>query len=184
MNISINTVRPALQFRRAGLTLMEMVVAVGIGSVVLAAVGSLSVFTAKSFVAMGNYSDLDRASTFALDTLTHEIRQTRSLSAFATNRLVFVDQDNNPLTYAYDSGARQLTRTKGTSTKVLLKQCDYLVFGISQRNPSNNFTFYPVSSTNYATTKLVDVSWRCSRQIFGQKVNTESVQTAKIVIRN
>ena len=32
--------------------------------------------------------------------------------------------------------------------------------------------------------KLVDLNWRCSRQILQQKVNTESVQTAKIVIRN
>jgi hypothetical protein len=30
---------------------------------------------------------------------------------------------------------------------------------------------------------LIEVSWICSRQIFGKKVNTESVQTAKIVIR-
>jgi hypothetical protein len=30
----------------------------------------------------------------------------------------------------------------------------------------------------------VDVSWKCSRQILGEKVNTESVQTAKIVMRN
>jgi hypothetical protein len=32
--------------------------------------------------------------------------------------------------------------------------------------------------------KLVDVSWLCSRKILGRKVNTESVQTAKIVMRN
>ena len=32
--------------------------------------------------------------------------------------------------------------------------------------------------------KLLDVSWRCSRKVLGQKLNTESVQTSKIVIRN
>ena len=43
--------------------------------------------------------------------------------------------------------------------------------------------FYSASN-NPAICKLVSVSWRCSRTILGQKVNTESVQTAKIVIRN
>jgi len=28
------------------------------------------------------------------------------------------------------------------------------------------------------------VSWKCSRTILGAKINTESVQTAKIVLRN
>jgi hypothetical protein len=31
--------------------------------------------------------------------------------------------------------------------------------------------------------KLVQVTWVCSRSILGKKVNTESVQSAKVVIR-
>ncbi|HLP76194.1 MAG TPA: hypothetical protein VK327_04685, partial [Candidatus Paceibacterota bacterium] len=75
-----------------------------------------------------------------------------------------------------------LSRVKNGQTTVLLRQCDYLCFGIFQRNPSNDFNFYPASS--WTSAKLVNVSWRCSRQIFQKKVNTESVQTARIVIRN
>ncbi len=88
----------------------------------------------------------------------------------------------NALTFVYDSGARTLTKQKGGASTVLLQQCDYLNFDISQRNPSSNFTF--VATANLLEVKLIDVSWRCSRQIMGSKVNTESVQTAKIVIRN
>jgi len=75
-----------------------------------------------------------------------------------------------------------LDRTKNSKTTTLLTQCDYLNFGISQRNPSNNFTFYP--TTNLNSVKLIDMNWRCSRKILQLKVNIESVQTAKIVIRN
>jgi hypothetical protein len=70
----------------------------------------------------------------------------------------------------------------GQPDTVLLTQCDTLFFDLSQRNPSNNFTFYPISDPR--TAKLVDVTWTCSRQLLQAKVNTESVQTAKIVIRN
>ena len=31
--------------------------------------------------------------------------------------------------------------------------------------------------------KLIKLNWTCSRTILGQAVNTESVQTAKIVMR-
>jgi hypothetical protein len=85
--------------------------------------------------------------------------------------------------YNYDAGAQTLTRTRGgTNTVRILEQCDFLDFNISQRNPTNNFKF--IETTSPATAKLVDVTWRCSRTILGAKVNTESVQTAKIVIRN
>lgn len=180
MNIQL----PIKQKNRAGMTLVEMLVAVAVGSLVLAAVGLLMLFTVRSFVALGNYNDLDQASRNALDIMSYDIRQTRALTTYATNQLIFTDYDGAPLIYVWNANPNALTlsRIKGAQTKVLLKQCDYLRFGISQRNPSNNFNFYP--TTNAATAKLVDVSWTCSRQILQQKVNTESVQTAKIVIRN
>ena len=39
------------------------------------------------------------------------------------------------------------------------------------------------TSATVATAKVIDLSWVCSRSILGQKANTESVQTARIVIR-
>jgi hypothetical protein len=135
-------------------------------------------------VAMGNYNDLDRVSRNALDQLSHDIRQTRSLTAFTPTSLTFMDWDSNSLSFVYDPSAGTLTRSKLGVTTVLLKQCDFLSFDLSQRNPSNDFTFYPVPADRPDLAKLIDVSWRCSRKILGSKLNTESVQTAKIVRRN
>ena len=174
--------------RESGLSLLEMMVAMGIGTMLLAAMAAFAVFTSRSFVATGNYADLDRASRATLDTLTRDVRQARSMTSYKTNQIVLKDHDNNSLTYTWDASAGTLSRKDANSTVVLLQQCDYLNFGISQRNPSNDFTFYPaVNSSGQldpSMAKLVDVSWRCSRKILGKKVNTESVQTAKIVIRN
>jgi prepilin-type N-terminal cleavage/methylation domain-containing protein len=172
-----------LRSERAGMTLVEMMVAIAIASIVFAAVGSLAMFTSRSFVAMGNYSDLDRVSCNALDQMSRDIRQTRGLSAYSSTKLTFNDYDGTPLIFEYDANDSTLIRKKGSVKTVLLTQCDLLSFNISQRNPSNDFTFYGVSS-NLNTAKLIDVNWRCSRKILGNKVNTESVQTAKIVLRN
>ena len=174
----LNDLRSRLAF-----TILEFVIASGISVVVLGAVGITTIFTARSFVAMGNYADLDRQSRKALDFMSREIRKTLSLTSFATNKLTFQDSDGlTNLTYTYSSSAATLTRTKAGTNTILLKQCDYLKFGMSQRNPSNNFTFYP--ATDFSKAKLLDISWKCSRSIMNKKINTESVQTAKIVIRN
>jgi len=170
------------QSPQAALSLVELMVAVAVASIVFAAVGSLSMFTSRSFVAMGNYSDLDRASRNALDIMSREIRATSQLTSYTTTKLTFKDPDGTTLAFDYNPGNGTLTRQRGGTNTTLLKECDLLAFHISQRNPSNNFTFY--ATTNPATAKLIDVNWRCSRKILGNKVNTESVQTAKIVLRN
>jgi hypothetical protein len=59
---------------------------------------------------------------------------------------------------------------------------DYLTFQIYQRNTvANTYDQFPTGSVGLC--KLISVSWICSRTILGSKMNTESVQTAKIVIR-
>lgn len=171
--------------RCAALSLLETMVVMGIVSLMLTAVASFIVYTARSFVAVGNYADLDQASRYTLDVMTRDIRESRALTAFTTNTLTLTAEDNETLVYHFSPSASTLTRRKGTEAPtVMLEQCDYLRFSIYQRSPSNNFSFYPVTDNRWDLAKLVDVSWKCSRQILGEKVNTESVQTAKIVMRN
>src|SRR6476620_8619975 len=98
--------------RRAGVGVMEMVIALGIGSVALLVMAALSNFTARSFAGMANYSDLDRMSRNALDTMSQQIRQTRRLTDGTTNRLVFEDSDGGTLQYIYNSDAKTLRRIK------------------------------------------------------------------------
>ena len=160
-----------------------MLVAVAIGGIVLAAVASLSLYSARSFVAIGNYIDLDKSSRNALDNLSRDIRQTAGLKSYSLSSVTFSNLDNSELVVTWDPETRTVTSQQGGVTKTLLTECDYLRFNISQRNPSNGvFGFYP--TTNPDLCKLVDVSWRCTRTMLGKQLQTESVQTARIVIRN
>jgi hypothetical protein len=121
----------------------------------------------------------------ALDTMSRDIRESMALQTFATNRLQFLDSSSNQLVYVWSPDTRLLQRTSGGNTVTLLDNCDYITFDISQRSPLTNgvFGFY-TATNNPALCKLVSVSWRCSRKILGESVNTESVQTAKICMRN
>jgi type II secretory pathway pseudopilin PulG len=185
MFISISTeVRPALNGRRkAAFTLIEVMIAASLGLIALAVVGSLSWYSSRSFAAVANYVDLDQSSQLALDKMSREIRQARQLVSYTPTSLTFLDVDSNPLHFIYDPETRTLVRVSGGQTNTLLRGCDSLQFSKYQHTAiSNTFDAYdPAFVTN---SKLIQVSWMCSRTILGAKVNTESVQSAKIALRN
>jgi len=168
------------------MTLVELMVATVLGGLVLAAVMALTFFSARSFAALTNYVDLDNFSRNALDTMSREIRQADRLVSGDDHQLVFQHTDNgstNHVSYTYDPDTKQLVRRQlGVTPKVLLQECDFLRFSIYQRNPING-TYDQYPTANPDTCKLVQLSWICSRNIFGKKANTESVQSAKVVIR-
>jgi hypothetical protein len=168
---------------RSGMTLVEVMVAMGAGLLLLAAVTTVWAFTARSYIALGNYADMDNASRNALDVMSREIRGASSLTSYLTNSITLRNSDGTSFSYVFDAAAATLRRSDSAGNTILLRQCDFATFHVSQRNVSNDFQFY-TSADQPGLTKLVDVSWKCSRKILGAKVNTEQVQTAKIVLRN
>jgi prepilin-type N-terminal cleavage/methylation domain-containing protein len=168
--------------RKKGFSLIEMMVGTAIGSLIVTAISVFSLYSGRSMAAMWNYADLGQSSRKALDTMTRDIRQVNRLVDFTPTLLSFEDSDGSLLHYVYNPATKRLRRIKGSQTDILLEDCDYLTFAIFQRNPiGGTYDQYPTASPD--TCKLVQVSWICSRKILGDPRNTESVQTAKIVIR-
>src|SRR5690348_6097118 len=114
----------------AGMTLFEILFAVGVGGMVLAGICSLYFYSYRSFAAQLNYVDLDQYSQQALDRMSQQIRQVQAMTGFSTNRLDFTDYDGQSLTFLYDPTAKTLSRIKGTNTTVMLTGCDSLTFSI------------------------------------------------------
>jgi len=169
--------------QNAGFTLVEVMVASTLALLVVAAIGSLSWYSSRSFAAIANYVDLDQASQLALDKMSQEVRQACQLVNYSPTSLSLLDVDKNPLQFIYDPEARTLVRVSNGETNRLLTGCDFLQFSKYQHTTiSNTFDAYdPAYLTN---TRLIQVTWVCSRKILGAKVNTESVQSAKIALRN
>ena len=184
----------------AGMSLVEMLIAIGISGIVFAAVGMMIFFSGRSYAALANYVDLDNKSRSALDLMSKEIRQvdcvTNSATAtlpggqVVTNRIVLSGKEADgtayTITYDYNPANQTLVRTKagGTyaGTKTLLTGCTYLNFGMYQRVPIDG-TLEQFNAADYATCKVVQLDWICSRKIFNKSDNTESIQSAKVVIR-
>jgi type II secretory pathway pseudopilin PulG len=179
--------------RQQGATLVEVMVAMGVGSAVLAVIMALMLFSARSFAALVNYVDLDNSSLKALDSMTSEIRQADRLLQGTARSMTFRFSDpiNTNLTwavdYVYNPDARTLTRIQGVNRSVLLEECDFLEFTFFRRNAAtNSFDLYataPPPIVDPSICKAVQMKWVCSRTIMGQAVNTESVQSARVVVR-
>jgi hypothetical protein len=72
---------------------------------------------------------------------------------------------------------------KDAISTVLLTGCDSLEFHMYQRTPrAGTNSFY--AATDAAQCKLIDMQWRCSRSLLGKNANSETVQTALVVLRN
>ncbi len=169
--------------RSAAMTLVEMMVASGVGSLVFIAIANLTVYTSRTFSGMMNYTDMDQKSRYALDLMTTEIRQADLVTSLSTTNVIFtVGGVANDLGYYYDSGARQVIRVKSGVRSVLLTECDAMTFTGFMAGTLTN-TFDQFTATNAAQTKLLKMDWTCSRSFLGSKTFTESVQSAKIVIR-
>ncbi len=163
---------------------MEVLVATGLASIVFVGIAALTFYSGRSFAAMANYVDLDHRSRIALDTMTKQIRQANRLISHTAAALVFEDHDGGTLSFVYDPEAKTLRRVKNgvSDSDPLLEGCDSIQFSIYQRNPiGGTYNQHPTATVENC--KLVQLNWICSRKILGTTKNTESVQSAKIVIR-
>lgn len=180
-------------------TLAELLITVLVISLVLLVVAALTIFALKSFYAMGNYSNLEAKSRMALDRMTKDLRQAYLLlgasNTPAAKGLVLVQTNSAGqavfLAYTWDSTSRTLYCQKtGGAKEAYLTECDRWDFSVYQRAPlaGQTFVFNPATNgaagVNPTTAKLINMSWKCSRTLLGTPRNTESVQTAQIVLRN
>jgi len=169
---------------RAGFTLIELSFGIGLGALVATVIASLVLYSGQNFAALVNYTDMDTVGLNAMDTVSRDIRQANGILAYSSNSITFsTDVTNQNLVYAYSSGSRALTRKLGSAAATtVLSECDGLTFSIYQRTPiAGSFNQFEPGTTNEA--KVVFLTWKCSRTIYGKKVTTDNASTARIVMR-
>lgn len=166
-----------------GFTLVEMLVTMAIGLMVGAAIVLLYFYTSRSFMTLDNYVDMCESSRLALDKMSKDIRQSKQITAFGTNSISLLDVNGNALQFTYNPSAKTLIKTSGGVNTTYLTNCDSLQFWIYQPTPTSNSLacYSPAYVTN---ARVVQVTWRCSRQIMGKATTTESVESAQVALRN
>lgn len=166
-----------------GVTLIELMVAVAVSAILFTAVALLMFYNTRSLAALSNYADLDKESRYALDLMSREIRSATAIESYSTNEIIFSTAGGtNNLRYFYSAQAEEFAQFKDNARTELLTGCKSMTITLYGRNMiSNQFSQFAV--TNLANAKMVQFNWRCERTILGTQINSENVQSAKIVVR-
>lgn len=179
----------------SGLTLVEMLIATGIGAIMMTIILALTSYAERSFAVTSSHVALESQSRLALDKLSREFHQATAVTASETNLPVksitltnAIDATSTVL--SWDSDFRTLTlQTIGSTAEdnraeTLLRNCDRWDFTLCARAP--RFSATDVSfdaAADPADCKLVMLSWSCSQKIIGN-LETENMQEAQITLRN
>jgi len=178
-------IRPAAKGRLA-FTLVEVLVTTAVFSISALALASIFVFSVRSFAAMANYTTLEQDNRTAMDQLTTEIRQARAVVGVSSNSITVINGDHVSISYFFNPQTKEFIRSASDGNrKVLLDNCSLLTFQLFQRNPvGGSYDIYPAATNNWqATVKVIQLSWKSSRTLAHGAVNSENVQTARVVIR-
>lgn len=179
----INPTHTHARARASGASLVELIVTLAITLVVGTAFSSFLYSASVNLGNMFTYADMDSANQKAINMMTREIRLARRVISASSGNLTIENTNGVAVTYAYRSSDRSLVRTASGSTSQLLRNCDAATFTLCKGARSNAFEVFP-AATNVAEAKIVDFSWRCSKQMTGGLVASDSLASAKIILRN
>lgn len=176
----------AKDFRRGGFTLSEYLVATSIGLLVLSVALVFWAYASRTCASLLDYAELSSKSKIALDRVSQEIRNARSVQSCSATQLVLFDPDGQKTTLTWDSSGQKLTTMKGTngSRVTLLTECTNLQFSVFQRTPVyKSFDLY-TNAWQTNTAKVVQMQWTCRRKLTGDKSDVETQVSSKVVLRN
>src|SRR5215471_21829018 len=114
---------------RRAFTLLEMMIALAIFSIVGIAMMSLYLFSSRSLASLANYAALDIKNRQAMDLMTYEIRQARQITDYTTNSttssITLLDGDGHTIQYMFNAASKTLVRNDLLmgDQKVLLNNC-------------------------------------------------------------
>lgn len=177
--------------RRAGFTLVEVMIATTIGSFVLAGVLSAFIFIARSGFRASSYSELEAQMRRGLETFARDARNASDVR-WHDAQSVTLTVNGRPFTYAYDADPASATY-----------QCFYRVAGDSAAAPSRtvlirhlagDFAFqrYKLeqaavrdnTAANDRETKQLQVSLRATRTSTATAGAGQTVLSARYLLRN
>lgn len=147
---------------RAGLSLVEVLIATTLLGILMTAVMSSFVFMLRGQTSLANYATMNADSRKLLELLSRDAKSATTVTNFTTTSITFTVPQNTSgatqdVTYEYDAAARSFVREAGGVTTTLATGVDSFVFRYFN---SNN-----VATTSLAELKQVQLSLRLVRSI-------------------
>ncbi len=178
--------RPSAHGGRA-FTLVEVLVATTLSSMVLAAVLTCFLFLGRAGVGLQNYADMESQARAAIETFALDARMAsdaRWNSAQSLTLTIRRAGGNISATYAYDPVARTFTRSvPGAAAEVLLtdiRSFSFNAYGID----TGAISLDTITTATHRDTKQVQISLETERVRRSLAASTNKVISARFVLRN
>ncbi|RKX34801.1 MAG: hypothetical protein DRP71_05970 [Verrucomicrobia bacterium] len=166
--------------RKAGFTLTEVLIALVISTMLMAAVMSSYIFIAKSCVSLNDYSELDSETREAIETFSREVRAASDISGFSSSDMTLTlpgPGGDYTVSYTYVPADGIFYRAYGTSNqKVLLKGVES--FSLKRFNLLHN------PAVNDLETKQIQLDAKTVRSGGVKFRATNNVLSARYIMRN
>jgi prepilin-type N-terminal cleavage/methylation domain-containing protein len=165
---------------RKGFTLLELLVAMGISSMLLIGIFSSAIFISRSSLATTDYAGMDSEARIALEVFAREVRMASNVSSFSSDSVTLTVQNGGTsydVTYTYVPGIKAFYRAYGTADQQLL------VSGITNFQFSR-YTLLHTPATNDLETKQLQLELRSIRSGPAKSFTSNNVVSARYVLRN
>jgi len=175
----MNNFSKFLGSKKSGFTLMELMLAIGIGGIILAGAATSLNLWARSSVSIGNYAEMSGSCRRALDIFASDVRMADDVTVSSSGVFTFTayDASNNKVTvnYTFDNVADQVVRTYDGAITVLLNNVDR--FNLSYFDLTRN------STTNALSVKEVQIEAILLKKTLTLS-NTDEIISARFMLRN
>lgn len=165
--------------RRGGFSLLELVIAMSIATLVMMAALSTMRFFGMSTSSLGNYTDMTLQTRVALERFGRDVRAADNASNLSdtsvTVRIPYLSSGQRMVTYALNKNNRTFTRTQGGNTRVILRDVEEI--RLRYFDSLGRETSHPVD------TKIIQLEGKMSRQNLTLH-NTNNVISARYMMRN
>ena len=177
---------------RHGVTLVELIIAMTLSSMVLGAVMSTYVYIARSSMSISNYSDMEREAMLGLERLGRELRMTDNLvsSGSPINQVTLtipneVGTGTHDVIYAYNSAQKTFTRQANGVTKELVRDIQPGSFSFKRFAHNQQSLDLPGITLPDYSTKQLQITLTLAPTTKGlTAATTKRVISSRFVLRN
>lgn len=178
---------------RSGFTLMEVMVALGLASLVAVGIFSVIIFLGKSMVSLSNYSEMSQSTRSAMEMIGRDFRASADVAEFDPNGR-FVVLYHKPTTtepgkfivYNYQANSGQLSRLEyrlnENETSVVTKS-NQIVFTDLESFQLQGFNLNRLPTSNPPEIKQVQLEVRLVRSAANQQ-QSEEIYSTRFILRN
>ena len=176
--------------KASGYTLVEVLLAMALGTVVLTATMSSFLMLGRSGLNIGNYNDMESQARVSLERFGQDVRQASGITWTSSSEIALTfPAAKTPNTVIYRRSGDTLVREVRSPANAVLEQRN-LVTGVTQLV----FTGYAVDGTAIAEaatpleknlqTKQLELSLRAARSSATVATATNTLLSARFILRN